>query len=96
MVLRLLEQVTSLTCRDEMDKMLEGKKQKLHPAVMESTRDAIETCLIKSHVGMKEKCLAEYDALSQCIKKNERSFAAKCDKLVRALQKCALKENVGK
>ncbi len=88
--------VTSLTCRDEMDKMIEGKKHKLHPAVMESTRDAIETCLMKTHVGMREKCLLEYDALTLCMKKNERSFAAQCEKLVRSLQKCALKENVGK
>jgi hypothetical protein len=51
---------------------------------------------MKTHVGMREKCLAEYDALTLCMKKNERNFAAQCEKLVRSLQKCALKENVGK
>lgn len=74
--------------------MVQGKEQKLHPGTMESVRSQLETCVVKTHLGLKEKCLAEYEALSKCLKNNERSYA-KCTKLIESMQKCALDNELG-
>ena len=78
-----------MVCLEEYKDFIEGKEAKKHPAAMVTERRALEKCAMKTYLGLKEHCGAEYEELDKCLKKNPKRYI-KCRDLVKKMQRCAV------
>jgi hypothetical protein len=77
----------------EYKNFIDGKTARKHPAAMVEERRTLESCVIKTYIGLKDNCAEDYDALDKCLTKNPRNYI-NCSDLVRKMQKCAVKNEI--